>query len=676
MLDEGLSEWAFQMLLPRLPDFRSDQISDERSFPHPLTSLCLGLSEALDFAVSRNHSKVVNLLLDAGIQPSARTLIAAVHRRDQESISRLLDGGANPHATYNIESPEHYQRIRDVWEDGFKDPIELMSMQRVRTTTSYAQAIRIGFKEGTELFDTICPTNILSCSPASLCILSAACQSGMIGLVSSYLDGTFLEDCKSINHDKFPVSFYRGYSVVESIIHDCLLFAINYRHEHIVRRLLGAGVTVNTNHLLLAIRIKDAALTRELLEYCDQHGPYLDNFSHLLDAALTLADALVIQNILELGHVFPTRVISADALCVAIEHQDRTVIQWLLDVGADINGHRLAPKHFGKEYSPLKAAVKTNNFSLVDYVLYLGADPYDSAALTAAITADRTEIVERLLEAFEKRFPRSRGRHVVPGLRIAIDRNDLSLVKALAARTNLDWMEYCSTSFEIGSYSYSLLGAAIIKPTADALVMMQLLLKLRADPNTIAFIGCGRGNSGSPLQLAIHEDSLEKYNLLLKYGANIHLKPHRAIKQTPLQYACKLGRYSMVVNLLEQGADANAPASFDGGGTALQFASIGGFTGILELLLHHHADVNAASSKLNGRTCFEGATEHGRLDTMIFLMKNGADIVSDGGNQYRRAVEFAEQNEQIPAMNLAEELYQIAKNISNNAGAQSWNLDW
>lgn len=61
---------------------------------------------------------------------------------------------------------------------------------------------------------------------------------------------------------------------------------------------------------------------------------------------------------------------------------------------------------------------------------------------------------------------------------------------------------------------------------------------------------------------------------------------------------------------------------------------------------------------------------------MVFLMKNGVDIVSDGGKQYRRAIRFAEQNNQIPAKNLAEELYQIAKNVSENAGAQSWDLGW
>jgi hypothetical protein len=626
-LDEGLSEWVFQELLPRLPNYRSHQIPYECSLDDLFYSLSWDLSNALGLAFSRNQSKIIDLLLEANVCTSSEPLIAAVHRRNQCSIRRLLDAGADPHAIYTDMKQKCGSWVRPM-------PGRLLT-----ETTAYAESIRIGFLEGTRLFDIICPTNLLSSSPASLYILSAACQSGMVGLVSSYLDGIFLE------YGTTTVQISDGYMLdgtVELVTQDCLLSAIHYRHEQIVHKLLVAGVLVNTDHLVLAMLTKDAILTHELLDCYNQHDPNLD-ISKLLGAALSWADASIFQKVLK-GHCSPWIVVDVATLCVAIKHQDRIVIQWLLDAGADINGHRVAPDHCDKEYSPLKAAVETNDSSLVDYVLYLGADPHDSAALTTAITADRTEIVGRLLAAFKKRFPKSRGRHVVPGLRIAVDRNDLSLVKALAVQTNLDWVEYHSASFEIESYSYSLLGVTIIKPTADALVMMQVLLELRADPNTIAFIGYGRGSSGSPLQLAIREDSLEKFKLLLKYGANIHLKPHRAIKQTPLQYACRLGRYSMVVNLLEQGADVNAPASFNGEGTALQFASIGGFIGIVELLLHHHADVNAPPSKLNGRTCFEGATEHGRLDTMIFLMKNGADIVSDGGNRYKRAVKFAQKN--------------------------------
>jgi ankyrin repeat protein len=77
-------------------------------------------------------------------------------------------------------------------------------------------------------------------------------------------------------------------------------------------------------------------------------------------------------------------------------------------------------------------------------------------------------------------------------------------------------------------------------------------------------------------------------------------------------------------------------------------------------LLAVHADVNAEPAKFDGRTAFEGATEHGRVDMMLLLFKNGADLLKDNRRQYRRAVEFARENAQYAAIELAEKLLKEA----------------
>jgi ankyrin repeat protein len=80
------------------------------------------------------------------------------------------------------------------------------------------------------------------------------------------------------------------------------------------------------------------------------------------------------------------------------------------------------------------------------------------------------------------------------------------------------------------------------------------------------------------------------------------------------------------------------------------------------------ANVNAERAMLDGRTAFEGATEHGRIDMMLFLVQNGADLLSNDGQQYRRAVRFAELNAQHAGKEFAEQLFEMA--TRNNRARQ------
>ncbi|KAF2685460.1 ankyrin, partial [Lentithecium fluviatile CBS 122367] len=147
-------------------------------------------------------------------------------------------------------------------------------------------------------------------------------------------------------------------------------------------------------------------------------------------------------------------------------------------------------------------------------------------------------------------------------------------------------------------------------------------------------------------------------------GADVNRPATYGIRRTPLQLAIENGSQDIVQYLLDRGADINAFPAFTTGATALQLATIKGYTGFGELLLTCGADVNAARARRKGRTTFEGAAEHGRLDMLLLLQRWDVDIVSDGGEQYRNAVQFAKKNRQLAAARLVEMLYQAALNKS------------
>ncbi|KAI4663375.1 uncharacterized protein J4E78_003787 [Alternaria triticimaculans] len=159
------------------------------------------------------------------------------------------------------------------------------------------------------------------------------------------------------------------------------------------------------------------------------------------------------------------------------------------------------------------------------------------------------------------------------------------------------------------------------------------------------------------LTYAIGLGSLKTVQKLHQVGANISLPAEWEIPRTPLQAAAQAGSVNIVKYLLGQGVNPNEAPAKRAGGTALQLAAAKGHVGIAAALLDANAEINAKPAMLDGRTAFEGATEHGRIEMMLFLFHRGANLLADESRQYRRAVQFAEDNLQHAAKELADELH-------------------
>lgn len=112
--------------------------------------------------------------------------------------------------------------------------------------------------------------------------------------------------------------------------------------------------------------------------------------------------------------------------------------------------------------------------------------------------------------------------------------------------------------------------------------------------------------------------------------------------RTPLQRAIEKADIGIIRQLLEAGADVNAPAGYYKGATCLQIAAIKGDIGLARMLLERGANVNAPRARLFGRTAIEGAAENGRLDmTKLLLLRQEDNTIERHRIQFIRAVKFA-----------------------------------
>lgn len=104
---------------------------------------------------------------------------------------------------------------------------------------------------------------------------------------------------------------------------------------------------------------------------------------------------------------------------------------------------------------------------------------------------------------------------------------------------------------------------------------------------------------------------------------------------TPLEAACRKGDFDLVSDLLQRGADVNAPALGFHGRTVLQsacesetFSTEGELrkTKLIQLLIDYGADVNAEPASIQGVTALEIAATRGDLKTALILLEHKANV--------------------------------------------------
>jgi ankyrin repeat protein len=233
-----------------------------------------------------------------------------------------------------------------------------------------------------------------------------------------------------------------------------------------------------------------------------------------------------------------------------------------------------------------------------------------------------------------------------------------------------DMVHYNQDMWLQSSFGESCFGTAIRRDKSQDLWIVRMLLKMGANPNSIATERPKR----TPLLAAIELQNLSLVKILISAGAEVNRTAAGVITRTPLQMAAELGNVEILEELLRNSAKVNALPADMYGATALQFAAIGGYVGIAKILLEIGADVDAAGARIGGRTALEAAAEHGRIDMLQLLLDYRAQIIGSGEEQYQRAVRFAQENGHLAVGRLLENIL-LASNDHEQTSPSEW-MTW
>jgi uncharacterized protein len=183
--------------------------------------------------------------------------------------------------------------------------------------------------------------------------------------------------------------------------------------------------------------------------------------------------------------------------------------------------------------------------------------------------------------------------------------------------------------FSVFSGSYEDFFAAVKK---DDVSTVTNLLKRGFDANT-------RDEKGlHALHLALQEPSLKVAVVLMDWDKT-SVESRNAADESPLMLASLKGLLSVVVKLIERGADVNKP-----GWAPLHYAATKGHLDVMNVLLENHAYIDAASP--NGSTPLMMAAMYGTPSAVKLLLEAGADP-SLKNIQGLTAIDFAQRDKRL-----------------------------
>ena len=566
------------------------------------------LGPTLDTAAKRGNLDLVQFLLRSCVPSSQVTLLNAIRGKDKDIIRLLVDAGVE------FLRSDDYLALAEAIRWGDVEILDLLEHKGAWSWIGAAKENRAAFRS----------------------VLQAASDVGQLTIVQKVLD-------------------HRPTYTTGLDLNGALESAILANQEAVALMLLDAGADVNegipedrrlvtsSRTLLWALHRKNANIVWSILE------ADVDIKSEDLLEAVEWGNHSIIEEMISMG--VDVNASNEDdecsALVISVEEKDTKSMQLLLNAGANVNSVGQGGRG-GLRKTALTAAVTNGDVEMVEHLLSIGADPYDTWALSQALSQGMS-MIEKLLTAFNRRYPHGRIGYGGDALIVAIWERDYELFEILLqARIDANTvareltLEGPAVGKERPEYLDFLtpLGAAIVDEHAGSLAILQRLLSANGNANSIVRSPMCTAKE-TALLAAVGTKDIQKVQLLIDAGADVNHPAMRGIKRTPLQKAAEIGSFGATQILIDNGALVNAQPAKRGGATALQLAAIGGFFGIAELLLDNGADINAPAAKVDGRTALEGAAEHGRIDMLRLLSNAGAKL---HGSEYERALQLAKEN--------------------------------
>ena len=599
-------------------------------------SKCLGrwpkaVGYAAILGAERGHIKFVQLLI-GHVTSTAKLLSAAIRSGNTRLISMVLDVDPKP----ELDPPAH--RCRVMCNEARNRAGEIIY------TTPLADAVRtrnahlIKALELAGALDNLAEGNRLEA------LILAAAEAGNM----HYME-TLVTRASSTSH-KYRITWFE--------VHLALVTG----HDQLAKMLLSAGARFlkiqehrGPSALSQALRKRNPELVRALLsaDIENIHPREIPNNAACWFDTSVLSDLAFVFPDLPL--ILPSQTIHN--ICIdCIQTENLGFFRTFLE--------SVSTTHAFPWNSCLASAIRMGHRKMVDLLLQMGANPFDSAVLKAAIP-DRRDML-RFLFGEHRKQPSGRKCVGAYTLKFAIGNAEVLSSLLENGLVNFIVAEDPIADPNVTPYPQDMLtplGLAIIGLSGfceSNIGSVELLLRAGSDPNGIARIKkAGTRIGQTALMLALETGCKDLVRLLVVHGADVNKKTHLFIKRTPLQYAAELGNLDMVQLLLELGAEVNGEPSIWSGGTALQFAAISGNCNLAAELLERGAQLHAPPSKVNGRWPLEGAAENGRLDMIQFLWRAKEFFLDDTGFERRhclRAMDFARGNGHLGCRDLVSEL--------------------
>jgi ankyrin repeat protein len=381
------------------------------------------------------------------------------------------------------------------------------------------------------------------------------------------------------------------------------------------------------------------------------------------------------------------------SLLIAIENNDYTLAEFLMDSGADPN----APAFGYHGTTVLEAARNSNgNDRIVSLLLAKGAEDRIGLNDTARNYFMRFQLLQAIRKGDSERVHLlvERGAEVdmemmvyedvhqvenlsdphnwhnchwhrkpttqitMLHLAIAVKEVDLSLFKHLLKHTKkseLNRLDYTSSLQPLLSYAVSWQRVEFVEALLDAGVDINTILPHR-ETRSRWFLLSETGPTA--LYIASSLGDVDIVSVLLGRGADINLRLPDA--STPLQVSLQ-PHYLLISEahldvfelLLSRGADINAPPATSQGYTALQTVILAlGFRhtekfsarifGLVQRLLTLGARVNDRIARRSGRTALQIASVSGDLNLVLLLLDHGAEVNAPAAEEYgRTAIQYA-----------------------------------
>ena len=305
-------------------------------------------------------------------------------------------------------------------------------------------------------------------------------------------------------------------------------------------------------------------------------------------------------------------------LHIAVENNEREMIELLLEMGAAIN-----IRGGKRKCTPLFEAVYLNKRDITELLLRKGAlidVPNDESVtpLRAAVDRGYADLVRMLLQ---------HGANVNSAGEYS-KHSGFTPLHVAALKGSLDMLELLLDSgaeVNPASSERTPLHIAVEKGFKD---VAEILLNRNADVNVQT------ADSLTPLHIAVERGFKNIVEMLLARGASVNV-PAKTF--TPLHLAVREGDIDLTETLLNAGSDIDAVAEDR---TPLLIAVEEGVVDIVRCLLYRGAHVNAAST--DSRTPLHVAVEHNKIDIADMLLRSGADpnaMLKDG----RTALHIAAQ---------------------------------